>query len=102
MLVMEYMAHFVGSLSLTRVILPKLEPALKPEIDIIQKDIADGKVTEENFKETLDTTIKVSQHYLPDKYDPFLNQIIPVAVSGIAFEKELAKLIELYNAIPKS
>jgi hypothetical protein len=85
-----------GALSGGVALIELLEPKLKPEIDIVQQDIADGKVTAENFEATFDTTIKTAEAYLPAEMDPFLDQLIPVIHIGIAFEAEVAKLIPLY------
>lgn len=63
-----------GALSSGIGLIELLDPKLKPEIEQIQQDIKDGKVTVENFEATLDVTITTAEGYVPEKWDPFLEK----------------------------
>lgn len=64
-----------------------LYPAAKPVIDSIQKDIADGKITEENFEETLNASLTFIEGFTSDSVDAILEQVKKTAHEAIILEK---------------
>lgn len=64
-----------------------LYPPAKPLIDQWQKDVADGKITEENFEATIDTGIDFIEGFTPDAVDAFLEQCKKVVHECIIAEK---------------
>jgi len=76
-----------AGLSSVLFLIETLYPASKPIIEQIQQDIADGKITEENFESTFDKFVDLAENFTDDEWDAILEQSKKVAHESIVLEE---------------